>query len=58
MIGLDLASMQAREVETHEAKCVNSSIANTRGIEKEIFKLGKKCNETTKGMCILPLTEF
>ena len=36
IIELDLVSIQAREVATHVAKCVNSSIADNLGIKKEI----------------------
>ena len=41
MIRMDIASMQAREVEKDIAKCTSNSVADRPGIKNKICKLAK-----------------
>ena len=48
MIGTDIASMQAREVEKDIVKCASNSVAYRRGIRKEISELATNVMKQTK----------
>ena len=56
LIGLDLVSMWAREVEKGVVKCVNNSIAHRPSIKKEICKLAKNTTKQIE-ICAFYLAE-